>query len=114
MKILNTVLLLLITVSVAMANSNASHVHVISTKTDIFYFRVDKSFMGAIIEVYSQGNLIRTDTVMHRRNILDFYLDDPGTYQIRIKKDGGEAIFQYEKTEFMLESRISEPLANQK
>jgi hypothetical protein len=93
------IFVLALALSPSVASANVSPVRVISTKTDIFYFKVDKSFIGAVIEVYSPEDvLIISDTVTHHKAIIDFYLEKPGRYSIKIKKNDREAHFTFEKT----------------
>lgn len=80
--------------------ATVSPVHVISTKTDIVYFKVNKSFNGAVIEIYSaDGRLVASDTVIHHKTLVDFYFAEPGIYSIKITKSGHEEIITYEKHE---------------
>lgn len=80
------------------ASHKACPVRVLSIKSDIFYFKVDKIFLGATVEVYAQnGEIIFTEKVTNRKTIVDFYFEDPGTYTIRLKKDGKEEHFTYHK-----------------
>lgn len=75
-------------------------VSVISSKRDIFYFKVDKTFLGAIIEVKnSDGAIILSDTVTSHKAILDFYLENAGTFMIEIRKDGETIGFEYLKSD---------------
>lgn len=94
------VLILALALSPSVASANVSPVRIISTKTDIFYFKVDRSFTGAVIEVYSpEGDLIVKDTLTHHRAIIDFYFENPGRYFIKIRKGDREADFTFEKTD---------------
>ena len=98
MKNLITAALILIATSGLIASPKSEPVSVLSVKRDIFYFKVEKSFIGATIEVYANdGQLILTETVIRRKAIVDFYLENPGTYTIKLKKDDKEASFTYEK-----------------
>jgi hypothetical protein len=73
-------------------------VSVISNKRDIFYFKVDKTFIGAIIEVRnSEGVTILSDTITSHKAIVDFYLENAGTFTIEIRKDGEAVGFEYQK-----------------
>ncbi len=101
MKKLVTLLMLIIAFGGAITKNYAKgrNVEVISTKLDVFYFKVSKEFVGATIEVISPtGEVILTEKVMHRKALLDFYMRDPGTYTIWMKKDGVEEKFSYQKT----------------
>ncbi|MEO5979886.1 MAG: hypothetical protein ABIS36_13380 [Chryseolinea sp.] len=93
------VFILAFALSPLVASANVSPVRVISTKTDIFYFKVDKSFIGAVIEVFSaDGALLITDTVSHHKAIIDFYFERAGKYSIKMTKNDREENFTFEKT----------------
>ena len=99
MRFLRMFILALI-LSPSVASATESPVRVISTKSDIFYFKVDRAFVGAIIEVYSpEGVLIISDTVTHHKAIIDFYHQKGGRYSIKIKKNDREAHFTFEKAD---------------
>lgn len=75
-----------------------SPIKVRSTKLDIFYFKVDKAFIGAVVNVYSPaGDLILSNPIRHHKVIIDFYVEEPGEYTIKIRKDGVEEVFTYIK-----------------
>ncbi len=80
------------------AKSKNASVSVLSTKRDLFYFKVDKVLLGATLEVYSStGVMIFTAKVTHRKAILDFYQQGSGTYSIKLKKDSKVEEFTYVK-----------------
>ena len=90
----------ILTLSPFVASSNVSPVRVISTKSNMFYFRVDRSFVGAVIEVLdAEGKLVLADTVAHHKAIIDFYYENPGVYSIKMKKDDRVWTFTFEKTD---------------
>jgi hypothetical protein len=73
-------------------------VKVISTKRDIFYFKVEKEFVGALIEVFDKhGNKVIEQHIDKKKVIVDFYYDQPGKYTIRVSNGTEEQIFVYEK-----------------
>jgi hypothetical protein len=75
-------------------------VSVISSKRDIFYFKVDKTFIGAIIEVKnSAGVVVLSQPVNSHKAILDFFLEDAGIYDIAIRKEGKVMEFVYQKND---------------
>ncbi len=75
-----------------------SPIKVCSTKLDIFYFKVDKAFIGAVVDVYSPaGDIILSSPIRHHKVIIDFYVEEPGEYIIKITKDGVEEVFTYIK-----------------
>ena len=102
-----TCLLTLSTVGFAKEKGN-SPVRVLSTKSDIFYFKVEKEFMNASIEVYdSKGQLLIRGVVTHTKTIIDFYNEAPGHFTVKIKKGDVEEIFEYIK-----ESEIAVPMGD--
>lgn len=73
-------------------------VSVISSKRDIFYFKVDKTFIGAVINVKdSSGKIVFTDSITRHKAIIDFFLSAPDTYTIQVKKDNQVMEFIYHK-----------------
>lgn len=101
------VTLILITTSALCAHKSPP-VTVLSTKSDIFYFKVDKTFLGAVVEVYTQdGEKIFAEIVVNRTAIVDFKLGNPGTYTIRLKKDGKEENFNYIKIDSSDRMRVT-------
>ena len=106
------ILLLLVTLTLISTSALCAHksppVTVLSTKSDIFYFKVDKTFLGAVVEVYTQdGEKIFAEMVVNRTAIVDFKLGNPGTYTIRMKKDGKEENFNYIKTDSSDRMRVA-------
>ena len=98
MKKFTLVVLMLVASVGTWACPTHTPVCVISVKSDIFYFKVSKTFIGATVEIYSkEGERIRTETVLHHKTIIDFYLENPGVYTIKIKKDNLEHNFSYVK-----------------
>jgi hypothetical protein len=80
------------------AESKPIPVSVISISSDIFYFKVDKSFIGASVMVYSPtGQVILNEKVNHHKAIIDFYEEQAGKYTIVVKKDAEAVDFVYEK-----------------
>jgi hypothetical protein len=104
MKKLTLLLALLIVLIIAGASAfaktgNPESVRVLSVKRDIFYFRVSQSFIGGTVEVYGEdGKLIFSDKIIGHKAILDFFFQDAGLYDIRIKKDDREVSFGYTKS----------------
>ncbi|MEO7990290.1 MAG: hypothetical protein ABI663_12165 [Chryseolinea sp.] len=93
------IILILIAVTALHAAAQKSHVSILSIKRDIFYFKVDKTLMGATLEVFSQqGEMIFSGKVLHHKAIIDFYLENPGTYTIKLKKDDQATEFVYVKS----------------
>lgn len=62
-------------------------VQVVSKRMNVFYFRVDKTFLGAELNVYSEdGTRLFSQTVSERRVLVDFHYKDQGKYVIRLSK----------------------------
>lgn len=92
------VAVLLIAASTMGAFGDPGPVKVISTKREIFYFKVDKEFTGSLLEVFdAEGNKVIEQRIDKRRVIVDFYYDQPGQYIIKVSNDNKEEIFVYEK-----------------
>ena len=89
MKTFNlTILVLLISISAFSRQSpEKHHVSVKSVKREVFYFKVDKEFLGATVNVYDKkGILIATEKAARRKNIIDFFHYEAGVYTIVITK----------------------------
>ncbi len=82
-----------------------SPVHVVSSRMDVFYFKVDKIFLGAELEIYSQdGVKLLSQKVEHRKVLIDFYYENPGKYIILLKKGDVQEQFNFIKEDPCLES----------
>lgn len=98
MKKITLLALVVILSATLKLNATTTPVTILSTKSDIFYFKLCSSFVGATAEVYSEnGELIMTEKILNRKAIIDFYYENAGTYTIKIKKDGIEENFIYKK-----------------
>jgi len=102
MKIITILTCLLVISGAAVAKElkakGPASIKVLSVKSDIFYFKVDKELIGATIEVYNaKGELLITDAVRHQKTIVDFYNEAPGNFTIKIKKGEMEEEFLYIK-----------------
>lgn len=77
-----------------------SLVHVVSTRMDVFYFKVAKEFLGAELEIYSQdGVKLFTQKVDHRKILIDFYFENAGKFVILFKKGDLTEEFNFIKAE---------------
>jgi hypothetical protein len=82
-------------------------VSILSVSSSIIYFKVDKIFIGAELEIEDErGNLVATEIILHKKVIVDFYFKTAGKYRIRIKKGTFEETFMYENLAF--ESTVRE------
>lgn len=101
MKKLNTLIAVLIFVSASTALAKTQthrEVEVLSTRLDIFYFKVCKTFIGATIEIYDEnGNQIMNEAINAQKSIVDFYNESAGHYTIVIKKGKQVEEFSYYK-----------------
>ena len=84
------------------AGSSHAHGHrpvsVLAVRNDIFYFKVDKAFIGAVVEVYaSSGELVMTQSVTRHKMLIDFYDRSEDDYTIRIKSPCTEINYLYSK-----------------
>jgi hypothetical protein len=74
---------------------------VLNTSHDIFYFKIGKSMMGGVVEVYNpEGKIVGTQNLDNRKLIIDFFDMAPGNYIIKVKKDNVEETFSYQRTGF--------------
>jgi hypothetical protein len=91
-------LVLIVSSTFAGYGSGKQSVEIISTKRDIFYFKVSHEFSGATVEVLTaDGSILMTDTVQHTKSLIDFYFEQPGLYTIRMTKGEQQLVFTYEK-----------------
>lgn len=60
------------------------------------YFKVDKAFRGATLEIFdSNGKMVQKEVLTKTATIIYFDNLVPGSYIIAVKKDGNEAVFLY-------------------
>jgi hypothetical protein len=99
MKTVTFITLMLLSATVFANDPKSNHpVRVLSARMSVVYFKVDKDFIGASVEVYSEkGELILSQDVTHRKALIDFYYETPGIYTIKIKKGDREEVFNYIK-----------------
>jgi hypothetical protein len=92
------VLILIVSSAFAGHRSGKQSVEIISTRRDIFYFKVSHEFSGATVEVLAaDGSILMTDTIHHTKSLIDFYFEQPGLYTIRMTKGSQQLVFTYEK-----------------
>src|SRR5688572_13296934 len=73
-------------------------VEILSTKMDIFYFKLCKDYMGAVIEVQNQDSVVlASKEISGNKALVDFYFERQGKYLIRVKVAGKEETYEYEK-----------------
>ena len=67
---------------------------------DVIYFKIDKEFLGAEIEIYSsQGVKLLSQKIIHRKILIDFYYENPGRYVVHIIKGDIQKEFNFTKDE---------------
>jgi hypothetical protein len=72
--------------------------HVITRKMDIFYFKVHKEMLGSVVEVFAaNGEKLTEQTLTRRKNLIDFYNENPGSFTIQITKGSEKETFEYQK-----------------
>ena len=65
---------------------------------DVIYFKVDKEFLGAEIEIYSsEGVKLLSQKIVHRKVLVDFYYENPGKYIVHIVKGDVQKDFNFTK-----------------
>lgn len=75
-------------------------VSILAVRNDLFYFKVDKLFIGAVVEVYSSsGDLVLTQTVTRHKMLIDFFERQPDAYTIKIKSKCTEINYLYTKVD---------------
>jgi hypothetical protein len=74
----------------------SSEAVILSTKNNVVYFKVDKSFVGGVVEVYdANNNLLEGDTLPNTHTMIYFDEMPAGHYTVKVKK-GDEAVeFEY-------------------
>jgi hypothetical protein len=103
MKRLITILTLFIalTTTAAVAKEKPAKdrsVVVLSKLRDVFYFKIDKVFLGGVVEVYNaKGVMIASNELVERKMLIDFFEVPAGQYVIKIKNDEQVKEFNYEK-----------------
>ncbi len=86
-------------------------VRIVSSRMDVFYFKLDKEFVGAELEIYSQdGVKILSQKIVRRKVLVDFYYENKGKYIIHLQK--GEVVkeFDFVKADACPETEKPAPL----
>jgi hypothetical protein len=90
---------LLVTIStMSFANSKpCKEVVILSTKNNVLYFKVDKSFIGGIVEIYdANNNLLEGDTLPDIYTMIYFDEMPAGHYTVKVKKGDKVVEFEYD------------------
>ena len=81
-------------------HKKATPVHVLSTRSYIFYFKVQKEWVGGTVEVIDEAqNTVASERVDRMKHIVDFFFLPPGNYTVKIKKGTEEFEFCYANPE---------------
>jgi hypothetical protein len=65
------------------------HVSILSTKKEVFYFKIDSEFMGATVAVTDSTGAVFFSTELHsKRNLIDFFYLEKGKYTIHFEHNG--------------------------
>jgi hypothetical protein len=85
------------------ATAKETPVVVLSTSHDIFYFKICKTMVGGMVEVYNpEGKVVGTQNLDSRKLIIDFFDMAPGDYTIKVKKENTEETFTYHRDGFQM------------
>jgi hypothetical protein len=70
---------------------------ILSTRNNVVYFRVDKSFVGGVVEIYDvKKNLLEGDSLPDTHTMIYFDEMPAGHYIVRVTR-GDEAVeFEYD------------------
>ena len=84
---------------------------VLSTKRQVLYFKVNKSFVGGVVEVYDENrNFLESDDLPHTHTMIYFEEMPAGNYFIKVTKGDKVIEFRYDNT---LGDNIIQTLENQ-
>lgn len=82
---------------------------VITTRLDIFYFKVNKEMMGGLIEIYDdKDEIMASQSITQKKMLLDFIDAKPGTYSIRISNGHTIREFEFKKEGMKGDIKITE------
>jgi hypothetical protein len=91
-------IIIILTTTSAFAAQSDPQVKILSTTSDIFYFKVDKDLIGGEVEIIARdGEMLGSQTISKKRTLIDFYSLEPGSYTIIITKGDLHKEFHYEK-----------------
>ena len=70
---------------------------VISNKKRVVYFKVDKSFIGGLVEVYDESQAcLEADSLPHTHTMIHFNDMPAGHYTVKVKKGNKLTEFNYD------------------
>jgi hypothetical protein len=97
MKMIITVLLLLVGAASYSRSDPHTKMVILSNKNHVLYFKVDKSLVGGIVEIYNENNvLLESDELPHTHTIIYFDEMPRGCYIVKVKKGDMLLEFSYE------------------
>jgi hypothetical protein len=84
--LIGALILVLVTVSYA-KDKPQKDLTVLSVKNHVLYFKVNKSFLGGVVEVYdAKENFLEAEGLPHTHTMVYFEEVPKGVYIIRVKK----------------------------
>ncbi len=94
-----TLATLLLTSTAVFAENTPEKIDVVSSRyKNLFVFKAEKKFVGAIVEILSSnGEIVTAQRLQKRKMIIDFCDVKYGSYTIRVTKDKKVKEFQYVK-----------------
>jgi hypothetical protein len=88
---------------------------VITTRMDIFYFKVNKEMMGGLIEIFDdKDEIMASQSITQKKMLLDFIDAKPGTYNIRISNGHTVREFEFKKEGIKGDIKITESTGTDK
>jgi hypothetical protein len=91
------VILLIIVAKASQAKPKPKNeLSIISVKRHTVYFKVNKSFIGGLIEIYDKDkNCLEADSIPHTHSMIYFDEFPAGHYTIKVKKGKKSTQFEY-------------------
>ena len=97
MKVCITILFLLFATVSFSQSKPRQEFKVLSTRRHTLYFKVDRSFIGGVVEVCDENrNCLESDDLAHTRTLIYFDETPAGHYIVKIRKDDKVIEFQYD------------------
>jgi|GEM_PF-2173134 len=94
--ILLTLLMLTASVSFAKTKHSNKNYRIISTKSHTLFFKVKKSFVGGVVEVYdANNNFLEADELPHTHTKVHFDHAPAGDYMVIISKGSKSVKLMY-------------------
>jgi hypothetical protein len=94
--LVGVLILVLITASYAKPKP-CRDLKIVSVKKHILYFKVDKSFVGGLVEIYDETkSCLEADSIAHTHTMIYFDEMPAGHYTVKVKKGEKSAEFNYD------------------